>query len=228
MKALIILAAALTTCNASAAALTVSGEIDPVANCIPFGCANIGGPNMGFIYKNLPGFELQPGDTIAFDLLAGNDVPLIFDIALASTTVNGGLTADSDGFTTIASSALGTGQGNSVIGDFDLVFTVDSAFSFDGGGLVINFFPQGITADDSSGNFNLVASSAGDPSGNFAARYFFASTPGVTPGAFQSVQFDRIGHFRLNATSVVPVPAAVWLLLSALGSLLVVRRTKAG
>jgi hypothetical protein len=51
----------------------------------------------GFIYKNLPAFQLKPGDQLAFDETAGG-YPLYFnsaiDIEMAATTENGGEVGD--------------------------------------------------------------------------------------------------------------------------------------
>jgi hypothetical protein len=45
---------------------------------------------MGFIYKDIPAFNLAPGDTLAFDLGQLNTSAVELDIELAATTLNGG------------------------------------------------------------------------------------------------------------------------------------------
>ena len=45
---------------------------------------------MGFIYKNVPAFQLKTGDVLAFDLLAVNNADIQLQIELAPTTTNGG------------------------------------------------------------------------------------------------------------------------------------------
>ena len=48
------------------------------------------GLQMGFVYQNVPAFNLKTGDTIAFDLGAQNNVDIQLQISMAATTVNGG------------------------------------------------------------------------------------------------------------------------------------------
>lgn len=76
------------------------------ANCIPFGAGSFG-PFKGFVYANVPPFQVAPYARIAFDLggLASRTIQL--DIALSSTTTNGGTIQNSNGFTTVGATCPG-------------------------------------------------------------------------------------------------------------------------
>lgn len=58
---------------------------------------------MGFVYKNIPAFNLGLGDSIAFDTGGTNDTPLQFNIELASAAANGASVEDSNGYTVVSS-----------------------------------------------------------------------------------------------------------------------------
>lgn len=99
--------------------------------------------------------------------------------------------------------------GNSVVGDYDLVYTVTTAFSFAGGGLAIAFEPLGALLADASVGFGLVgALNASDPSGLFVGRFYGVPLPG--PGASVFVDSANIGNFQIE-----PVPEPATLLLFA-------------
>src|SRR5882724_10379950 len=133
--------------TAAAATVTIEGStISGPSNCFPFGGGSSFGPFMGFIYQNIPAFNVGPGDKVAFDLGRATTSTIILDIAMAHTVSNGSQQPDASGFTTIITAGSPTGLGDTVKGNYDLVFTVQSAFSFSGGGLVIRFKAAGAYA----------------------------------------------------------------------------------
>ena len=207
------LASGLASPYQAAHALTIEAtNTINTGNCIPFGCPGTYGPSMGFTYQNVPAFSVGTGSTISFDTALPNDVPLTFSIYLGTATTNGGTTLGAGGLTLIVASGTPSNPvGNSAIGDYDLVYSVTSAFSFGGGGLVIAFVPSGPTASDNTGPFNLVGTdSASDPSGFFVGRFYAAALP--VPSS--SVVFDTgdIGNFRIDE-ELAPVPEPFSLLL---------------
>lgn len=223
IKQFLLSAIIILSSNVNANIITIEGNTRVVNNCFPFGCPNIYGPHMGFVYKNIDSFSLTTGDTISFDLGGTNSDPFDFDISLAHTTTNGSSTPLA--FTTVVNSGTGTGQGNSIIGDYDLSFTVDTDFVFSGGGLIIDFAPRGSFLSNDSTTFEqiLVNSNADDTSGFFVSRYSYASTAGnsLGDGSFATAQ---MANFQIE--TVVPVPAAVWLFGSGFLGLIGVAKRK--
>ena len=122
-----------------------------VSNCIPFGNDTDYGFT-GFIYRNVPAFNLERGDKIAFDLGATNDVVTRREIYLSAANKNPD-EAQLDGDNVVSQGITATewvkvssedhaphpGRGNEVTGDYDLRYRVESDFSFPGGGLIIGF-----------------------------------------------------------------------------------------
>jgi hypothetical protein len=83
--------------------VTVAPSVPPgPSNCYPFGEGGTAqwAPFMGFVYKNVPAFNLQTGDALAFDLGAIREADVQLQIGLAATTVNGG-DVPSGAFTTV-------------------------------------------------------------------------------------------------------------------------------
>lgn len=217
-------ALAFAAAPAGAATITVQGDVTSVGNCIPFGCPGEYGPTMGFVYQNIAAFGLLPGDTIAFDTGDVNDIPLDLVIELAAATSNGSNIADGAGFTQVAGGNPSNPFGNTVVGDFDLVWTVTTAFNFSGGGLIIRFSPQGASAGDFSFEQNLVHSHASDPSGLFVGRWY-NDNDGLFPyGDGPDSGFDgtQVGHFQIVASlegEPAPVPEPSSLLMLGAGAL---------
>ena len=123
---------------------------------------------------------------------------------------------------------LGTGTGKTIIGDYDLSFTIDTDFTFSGGGLIIDFSASQETLNNSPGSQNLVESNPSDTSGFFVERYYGASTAGNTSGD-GVVQLNSVANFQVESSGVsaVPVPSAVWLFGSGLIGLVGFARRKA-
>jgi hypothetical protein len=174
------------------------------ANAFPFGRGD-NFNQMGFIYKNIPAFEMKVGDTIAFDLEAVNDVPQQMDIDLAATTVSGGDLPAGPFAKIVTNAVVPTGTGNTVKGDFDLAYRAVAPFSFKGGGLIVKFSnPSTAFQADNVSQFvtQTLATTAADPSGLFAHR-FFQDLDGNAP--WTGLEQDRILGFRVN---IADVPAA--------------------
>ncbi len=208
----------------AATTLTIEPNEPDIASCLAFGAAPGAGsegvddgaigfdptsPYMGFIYKNLPAFELKPGDTLAFDLGAENDFDIALDIAMAATTVNGGTDQAGD-FVRVVSNTTSPAnpRGDTVIGNFELQFDVDNSFSFAGGGLIIRFsngsdaYREDLTCNESQVG---VVGKASDTSGYFV-RAFWNDPDGITPFDAENplpVREEIIGGFRITSRDVV-------------------------
>lgn len=223
---LILLASGTT----QAATLTIAPTNTQVSNCFPFEEGVDWTPYMGFIYKNVPAFNLQPGDTLAFDLGAQNDTNIQLDIAMAGTTVNGG-TVQAGSFTTVVTNTQTpqNPRGDTIIGNFELRFTVEQPFSFPGGGLIIRFSnpSSGYLADTTCTTGVLVNGDSSDPSGYFVER-FYRDTDGVSPWDDDPT---TIGGFQIT-TQDVSVPTMtewgmiIFMALAGLGAVLYLRRSK--
>ena len=88
----------------------------------------------------------MPGSRIAFDLGAPNDQPIAVDIALAAATANGASTPNA-AFTTVVSAATPLDpDGDAIVGNYELEFTVTAPFDFPGGGLIVRFLATGAYA----------------------------------------------------------------------------------
>jgi hypothetical protein len=197
--------------TASAATVTVAPTVETFANCFPFGIAGGGTtwtPNAGFVYKNVPAFQLKAGEKLAFDLSAVNDVNIQLQIDMAPTIVNGGA-APAGGFTTVVSNTQtpANPRGDTVHGNFELQFTALAPFSFAGGGLIIRFSnpSAGYLADTTCTEVMTNSSGATDTSGLFVER-FFSDADGLPPyGANTST--NNAGAFRLTLADPPAVAA---------------------
>jgi hypothetical protein len=173
-------------------------------NEFPFGRADVW-PQMGFVYQNVPAFNLKTGDTIAFDLGAQNDVDIQLQISMAATTVNGG---DVPGpYTTVVTNTQLplNPRGNTVMGDYELQFTAQAPFNFNGGGLIIRFSsPGGVFATDTvQQNATLVNDADATDSSGFFVKRFFNDADGLPPYGDSDTQ--GIGGFRLTIADL-PAP----------------------
>jgi hypothetical protein len=175
---------------------------------------------MGFVYQNVPPFELKTGDKLAFDLAAPNDADIGLEIAMAPTLANGG------GFGVVPTipftRVVGNTQipaeprGNAIPGDYELEFTAEAAFSFLGGGLIVRFSsPSAAYAADATctGTGSVVGGAGSDAGGLFLVKYL-ADPDGACPCPPGSVSATGIAQFRLTLADppprdpVPPTPAA--------------------
>jgi hypothetical protein len=180
-------------------------------NYFPFGGATSDwGPFMGFVYQNVPPFTLNPGDTLAFDLDAQNNIDIQLQIDLAATTTSGG-DNPAGSFTKIVSNTQTpqNPRGDTTHGNFELKFSVESTFHFPGGGLIIRFSnPSSSYAADSTATGVLHGYASTDSSGYFVER-FLRDPDGVFPWT-GTIYSDYIGGFQVVTNDVVPaapVPA---------------------
>ena len=184
--------------SAEASQVTIAPNSLSTASNFPFGTGSFWVPNMGFIYKNVPAFQLRPNDSIAFDLSAMNDADDQLDIAMTPTTTNGG-NAPAASYTTIVtnSQAPTNPRGNTVNGDFELQYKVQLPFNFAGGGLIIRFSNPGsqLAVDASATSVVTNAGGSADTSGHFVQR-FFGDADGIPPYTNSDGAF--IDAFRLN------------------------------
>jgi hypothetical protein len=199
-QAAISVAQASTTVNVNPA----GPPSDP--NEFPFGRADVW-PQLGFVYKDIPAFNLKTGDTIAFDLGAQNNVDIQLQISMAATTVNGG---DIPGaYSTVVNNTQVpvNPRGNTVMGDYELQFTAQAPFSFPGGGLIIRFSnPGGAFATDLQQDATLINDADGTDSSGFFVKRFFNDADGLPPYSDSDTQ--GIAGFRLTLLDIPPAPTA--------------------
>ena len=168
--------------------ITVAADDPQVSNCWPFGEAtepmDEWTPYFGFVYKNIPAFELKRGDTFAFDSGVANDHDIQVDIALAATTSNGG-DVNAGPFTTIAhnTETPTSPRGDDVPGNYELGFVAQAPFDFSGGGLIVRVSnparPFSRTRPATTGSSS--ATIPADANGFFVKRVF-TDPDGVSPG----------------------------------------------
>jgi len=131
-------------CTAAAApVVTITPDTPVVASCLAFGAAPGSGvqgdsesgfvptsPFMGFIYRDIPAFNLNPGDVLAFDLGAINDFDAALDIEMVAATENGG-TVEAGAFTKVVSNTYNPlkARGDTTVDNFDLRFIVARSLS---------------------------------------------------------------------------------------------------
>jgi hypothetical protein len=184
--------------TASASTVTIAPTVESPANAFPFGEGVIWTPFAGFVYKNLPAFQLKTGDRLAFDLSATNNVNIQLQIDLAATTVNGG-DVPSQPFTTVVPNTQtpANPKGDTIHGNFELQYTAAAPFSFPGGGLIIRFSSPsaGYAADGLADSVLTNSGSSTDASGFFVER-FFTDADGAAPWA--NAANNNVGAFRLT------------------------------
>jgi type 1 fimbria pilin len=185
--------------------ITVNADTPSTGNCNPFGGGGFTlgaewAPYLAWIYKNIPAFQLNPNDTLAFDTIGVNDTDVQVDVALARATANGSNQA-AQPFTTIATNTQtpANPRGDTTQGNFELQFRAQAPFSFPGGGLIIRIGnPSSPYAMDMTCTGDLVGGNATDPSGYFVEREYNDAN-GVDP--WDHTDPVAIGVFRLTLLS---------------------------
>ena len=173
---------------APAASISViPGSPTNVSNCIPFGINVVFGFT-GFIYRDVPSFDMPAGATIRFDLGDLNDRPIQRNIFFGTANINPapgvlntnnvvsqGVTVDANGWTQVVQETQVplNPLGNNISGDYELTYTADAPFSFPGGGLLIGFqsAPPAVEVDVSCEEV-LVTTDTNDANPSFYARFF--------------------------------------------------------
>lgn len=146
-----------------------------VGNCIPFGNNTTSGFS-GFVYRDVPAFSMRPGTRFAFDLGGLNDVDVRRNVYFAPTHEDpelGGVAAVEWTQVVSEQQVPENPRGNTVVGDYELVYTSESDFSFGGGGLAVGFgaAPPGSHQDRGCEQV-VVHTNRNDPSGHFYARFW--------------------------------------------------------
>jgi len=222
---ILVLSFAISQTAISQPALTIEPAEPDVGNCFPFG----GGfqdvdewpPFMGFIYQNVPPFQLQPGDTLAFDLGEVNSAAVMLQIEMAATTANGGIDPALPYTTLVTNDQTPLNpNGDTIIGNYEMMFTVGAPFSFPGGGLIIRFSNPSaqyrLGAADACDQV-LVHANDTDSSGNFVLR-FFNDGDGLPP--YEDDGSGNIGGFRILFTHVTNVPTlSQWGMIATVAGL---------
>ena len=178
-----------------------------VGNCIPFG-QNRSFGFQGFVYSNVPAFSMNPGDQISFDLGSQNDVDIRRTIFFAPANINPSGPALSQGVTALSWTQVVSEtqiplnpRGNFTVGDYELTYTAETAFTFNGGGFIIAF--QGsppATYIDGGCEQVLVRTTKSDPSGNFHSRFYNRVEQDMS--VLDSGNYDNteLGGFKIYAT----------------------------
>lgn len=183
-----------------------------VGNCIPFGSNDYG--VSGFVYRNVAAFELPAGSKIAFDLGALNDVDIHRYIYLSATNINpaaynyASQGVKATGWTQVVSAVQTpeSPRGNSIQGDYELVFTTTAPFSFAGGGLAVAVKGSAAYPDGGCEQV-LVSTTSSDSSGNFYNRFYLRDTePGCGVLDSGSQSGGSLGGMQLLAAAGVAAP----------------------
>ncbi|MGE0020968.1 MAG: T9SS type A sorting domain-containing protein [Draconibacterium sp.] len=150
-------------------------------NCIPFG-QNTEYGFQGFVYRDIPAFTMNVGDSICFDLGNTNDVPINRNIYFSAANINPApYNGTSQGVAAVnwvlvvpESQTPINPYGNTIVGDFELVYVCTSSFSFPGGGFIIGFgaTPPGTYVDNGCEQV-LNVTNSGDASGLFYCRFYY-------------------------------------------------------
>jgi hypothetical protein len=171
---------------------------------------------MGFIYRNIPAFSLALGDVLAFDLGDVNSQAVQLDIELAAAASNGSDVPNLPFVKVVSNTQTPLNpNGDTIVGDFEMQFTVEAPFVFPGGGLIIRFSnPSAAYQTNTICDQVLVFGFSSDTSGFFVKR-FFGDPDGIPPYLFEDE--GSIGAFRVIATgSFANVPTlSEWGMIAA-------------
>ncbi len=137
------------------------------------------------------------GDTIAFDVGAPNDVNICRSIYFGIPTTNLGSCPSSaytiGGWTRITNLQC-VGTGDSVIANYDLIFTANYPYSFPGGQLNIGFSIVGAPTDNTCTG-TAVTTSCSDASGYFDNRFYNIADLSTY---IRTLSPNTIGGFKLT------------------------------
>jgi uncharacterized repeat protein (TIGR01451 family) len=165
------------------------------SSCLAFGAGGFQPvlPFMGLMYRNLPPFDLAPGDTLAFDLSAMNDADVEIDIEIADFDPP---SLEAGPFTKIVSNSQTptNPRGDDIFGNYELQFQVEDSFNFAGGGMVLRFSNPSpdYALDDTCTQVGVTAVPSTDLSGpggvGLFAGAFFGDVDGLPP--WENINFN--------------------------------------
>jgi hypothetical protein len=200
LSAIALLAVPTTGSAASPKTVTVAAAEPSTGNCWFLYEASDPGddwrPYAGWVYRDIPPFQLKVGDTLAFDAGVTNDHDTQVDIALARTVVSGS-DQNAQPFTTVVNNAQTphNPRGDDAEGDYEMTFTAQTAFDFPGGGLIIRISNPGPSfLPDQTCDGQLVGNDTSDSSGLFVERVF-NDVDGVAP--WDGIDTGPLAQFRL-------------------------------
>jgi hypothetical protein len=126
--------------------IAVATSSPDVGNCYPFGGGLVGWGSYFFgRYTNLPAATINVGDLICFDTVSVvASRPAFASIALA--------TPANEVYSIIVGDSAALSNGNTVVGDCDLCFTVTAGYTFAGGDLLIRFNGGGFAGNSNGWN----------------------------------------------------------------------------
>lgn len=152
----------------------------PVGNCIPFG-DNVTYGFTGFIYRNVPPFQLRAGGHFSFDLGSQNDVVVRRNIYFAVANANPAPGGNPQNIRALAWTQVASDsqvpqnpRGDTIRGNYELTYTAEAPFNFPGGGFIVGVggTPPGTFADGNCDQV-LVYTHSGDSSEFFHKRFYF-------------------------------------------------------
>ncbi|MEX2611067.1 MAG: Ig-like domain-containing protein [Gemmatimonadota bacterium] len=196
-------------------------DVKGVGNCFPFG-GNTNYSFMGFIYRNVPAFTLSPGDKIAFDMGAlnfdetrrniffavANKNPGPPQLGSGSNVVSQGIAAQSWHQVVSDAQVPLNPHGNTVIGDYELIYTAEASFAFPGGGFIVGFQNSPPAAYRDSGCEQvLVYGNWDDPSPHFYSRFLqqpdLSLEPLDVPSPSNAMWIGGIRIYRENQAALL-------------------------
>ena len=139
---------------------------------------------------------------------------------MSDTTSNGGTVQS--GFTTVCTDCTAGTGGNSVSGDYELTFTLDTSFTHSYGGLIIRFSDGASMPSDSTCSQVVMSGSSSDSSGYFVQR-FYADSDGLS--TWDGSSTDYIAGFELY---VAPTPSPTVSSWSGFGTLSIIPESPTG
>lgn len=198
-----VVASCILSLPAHALVLTVQPEQPTLqSSCLAFGAGGFDPvlPFMGLFYRNLPDFDLAPGDTLAFDLSAVNDADVEIDIEIAEWDP---VSLEPGPFTKIVSNTQtpANPRGDAIFGNYELQFEVEAPFSFSALGLVLRFSnPSPEYAQDASCTQVGVTAIPLDDTSNLFGGAFYGDADGLPP--WSNLDFDNSLNNGFQITTI--------------------------
>lgn len=197
---------------AQAFVLTVQPEQPMLqSSCLAFGAGGFQPtlPYMGLFYRNLPDFDLAPGDTLAFDLSAVNDADIEIDIEIAEWDP---VSLEPGPFTKIVSNTQtpANPRGDAIFGNYELQFEVEAPFNFSALGMVLRFSnpsPQ-YAQDETCTQVGVTAIPLDDTSNQFGGA-FFGDDDGLPPWSNINFESSLNNGFQITTIERVSIDSKI-------------------